>query len=133
MTVPVDSWITVSNGKLISVTDAGQQSENLDVARVATQFHLPHTAVAGEFDEAKQSLRNLPLTYYAPKGRGDASPQLRAHPPDDRALQQEIGVEDYPWEKYAQVMVDYFVAGGMENSSATTQHRRLAPYPETHS
>ena len=27
---------------------------------------------------------------------------------------------DYPWEKYAQVMVDDFVAGGMENSSATT-------------
>ena len=32
---------------------------------------------------------------------------------------KKIGV-DYPWEKYAQVMVDYFVAGGMENSSATT-------------
>jgi aminopeptidase N len=40
---------------------------------------------------------------------------------------------DYPWEKYAQVMVDDFVAGGMENSSATTNtssslvHPKLAP------
>jgi aminopeptidase N len=32
---------------------------------------------------------------------------------------KKLGV-DYPWEKYAQVMVDEFVAGGMENSSATT-------------
>jgi aminopeptidase N len=32
---------------------------------------------------------------------------------------KKLGV-DYPWEKYAQSMVDDFVAGGMENSSATT-------------
>ena len=47
-----------------------------------------------------------------------------------------LGV-DYPWEKYAQVMVDEFVAGGMENSSATTntaeslRNPKLVPeYPE---
>jgi aminopeptidase N len=45
---------------------------------------------------------------------------------------KKFGV-DYPWEKYAQVMVDDFVAGGMENSSATTNtsnslvHPNLAP------
>jgi len=45
---------------------------------------------------------------------------------------KKFGV-DYPWEKYAQVMVDDFVAGGMENSSATTNtssslgHPKLAP------
>ena len=44
---------------------------------------------------------------------------------------KKLGV-DYPWEKYAQSMVDDFVAGGMENSSATTntstslQHPKLA-------
>src|SRR5260370_41844307 len=32
---------------------------------------------------------------------------------------KKLGV-DYPWEKYSQAMVDEFVAGGMENSSATT-------------
>jgi aminopeptidase N len=45
---------------------------------------------------------------------------------------KNLGV-DYPWEKYAQSMVDDFVAGGMENSSATTNtsssltHPKLAP------
>jgi aminopeptidase N len=48
---------------------------------------------------------------------------------------RKLGV-DYPWEKYAQSMVDDFVAGGMENSSATTntaeslRHPKLLPeYP----
>ena len=27
---------------------------------------------------------------------------------------------DYPWEKYTQVVVEQFTAGGMENTSATT-------------
>src|SRR5207249_560179 len=34
-------------------------------------------------------------------------------------FEQEIGVP-YPWPKYAQVCVNDFVAGGMENTSATT-------------
>jgi len=34
-------------------------------------------------------------------------------------LSKKLGV-NYAWEKYAQVMVDDFVAGGMGNSSATT-------------
>ena len=49
---------------------------------------------------------------------------------------KKLGV-DFPWEKYAQSMVDDFVAGGMENSSATTntsnslRHPKLVPeYPE---
>src|SRR5260370_26072455 len=47
-------------------------------------------------------------------------------------FRNKLGVK-YPWEKYAQSMVDDFVAGGMENSSATTNtsssliHPLLAP------
>src|SRR6201981_4008820 len=40
-----------------------------------------------------------------------------------------IGVA-YPWEKYAQVMVDDFVAGGMENSSATTNTSSSLNHPK---
>src|SRR5438552_1690481 len=31
---------------------------------------------------------------------------------------------DYPWEKYAQVVVEQFTSGGMENTSATTLTER---------
>jgi aminopeptidase N len=60
------------------------------------------------------------VTYYAPKGRGDRlSVNYSRTPAMIELFNKKYGV-DYPWEKYAQVMVDDFVAGGMENSSATT-------------
>jgi aminopeptidase N len=119
MTVPA-SWITVSNGKLVSVTDTGNNQKTWTWRESQPSSTYLITAVAGEFDEAKQSLRNLPLTYYAPKGRGDRLlPNYERTPQMIDLFNKKIGV-DYPWEKYAQVMVDYFVAGGMENSSATT-------------
>jgi aminopeptidase N len=119
MTVP-SSWITVANGKLIGVADAGNGQKTWTWRESQPSSTYLITAVAGEFDEAKQSLRNLPLTYYAPKGRGDRLlPNYERTPQMIDLFNKKIGV-DYPWEKYAQVMVDYFVAGGMENSSATT-------------
>jgi aminopeptidase N len=91
------------------------------------------TVVAGEFDEVKESWHGIPVTYYAPKGRGDRLPVNYGRTPAMMELfSKKFGV-DYPWEKYAQVMVDDFVAGGMENSSATTNtstslvHPKLAP------
>src|ERR1700744_1592387 len=119
MTVPA-SWINVANGKLISITDAagGQKTWTWRESQPSSTYLI--TAVAGEFDEAKQSLRSLPLTYYAPKGRGDRLlPNYERTPQMIELFNKKIGV-DYPWEKYSQIMVDYFVAGGMENSSATT-------------
>src|SRR5579871_1594580 len=119
MTVP-SSWITVANGKLISVTDSGHDQKTWTWRESQPSSTYLITAVAGEFDEAKQSLRSLPLTYYAPKGRGDRLlPNYERTPQMIDLFNKKIGV-DYPWEKYSQVMVDYFVAGGMENSSATT-------------
>ena len=31
----------------------------------------------------------------------------------------------YPWDKYAQVVVEQFTAGGMENTSNTTMNERI--------
>src|SRR5262249_11017445 len=42
---------------------------------------------------------------------------------------KKFGV-NYAWEKYAQVMVDDFVAGGMENSSATTNTSQSLVHPK---
>jgi aminopeptidase N len=119
LTVPA-SWLTVANGKLVSVTDAGNALKTWTWRESVLSSTYLITVVAGEFDEVRQSLRGLPVTYYAPKGRGD---RLLANYERTPAMidlfHRKLGV-DYPWEKYAQVMVDDFVAGGMENSSATT-------------
>jgi aminopeptidase N len=132
LTVP-SSWITVANGKLVSVRDVGAGMKTWTWQESLPSSTYLITVVAGEFDEVKEVWRGKPVTYYAPKGRGDRlkinygrTPQMLEY------FSKTIGV-DYPWEKYAQAMVDDFVAGGMENSSATTNtssslvHPTLAP------
>src|SRR6202521_5407541 len=132
LTVP-SSWITVSNGKLINVTDAGKGLKTWYWKESLPSSTYLITVVAGEFDEVKDTWHGIPVTYYAPKGRGDRLPINYGRTPAMLELfSKKFGV-DYPWEKYAQVMVDDFVAGGMENSSATTNtssplvHPKLAP------
>ncbi len=132
LTVPA-SWITVGNGKLVSVTDAGNGLKTWTWKESVPSSTYLITVVAGEFEEAKDSWRGIPVSYYAPKGRGDRLAANYGRTPAMIDLfSRKLGV-DYPWEKYAQTMVDDFVAGGMENSSATTntssslQHPKLAP------
>ena len=132
LTVPAQ-WITVANGRLVSVKDAGNGLKTWTWQESLPSSTYLITVVAGEFDEVKDTWRGKPVTYYAPKGRGDRlkinygrTPQMIEY------FTKTLGV-DYPWEKYAQAMVDDFVAGGMENSSATTNtssslvHPALAP------
>jgi aminopeptidase N len=132
ITVPA-SWVTVANGKLVNVSDAANGMKTWTWKESVPSSTYLITIVAGELDEVKDAWRGMPVTYYAPKGRGDRLSINYARTPQMIDLfSKKLGV-DYPWEKYAQSMVDDFVAGGMENSSATTntsnslQHPKLAP------
>jgi aminopeptidase N len=132
LTVPA-SWITVANGKLMGVADAANDMKTWTWKESVPSSTYLITIVAGELDEVKDTWRGIPVTYYAPKGRGDRLAINYGRTPQMIELfSKKLGV-DYPWEKYAQSMVDDFVAGGMENSSATTntssslQHPKLAP------
>jgi aminopeptidase N len=129
LTVPA-SWLTVSNGKLVSVSNApGGMKVWTWKESVPSSTYL-FTVVAGEFEEVKDSWRGIPVTYYAPKGRGDRLAPNYSHTPAMIELfSKKLGV-DYPWEKYAQSMVDDFVAGGMENSSATTNTSTSLVHPK---
>jgi aminopeptidase N len=132
LTVPA-SWLTIANGKLTGVANAADGMKTWTWKESVPSSTYLITVVAGEFDEVKGAYKNLPLTYYAPKGRGDRLAINYGRTPQMvEVFNKTFGV-DYPWEKYAQVMVDDFIAGGMENSSATTNtsssltHAKLAP------
>src|SRR5580692_3326956 len=70
LTVPGD-WLTVSNGKLLSVQDAagGMKTwtwrQSLPVSTYLISF------VAGEYKEKKDTWHNIPVTYYVPRGLED--------------------------------------------------------------
>ena len=123
LTVPGD-WLTVSNGKLLSVQDAagGMKTwtwrQSLPVSTYLISF------VAGEFTEKKDTWHNLPLAYYVPRGMEDTIDPTFSHTKQMLDFFSERFGVAYPWEKYAQTAVDDFVAAGMENVSATTLSAR---------
>ena len=119
LTVPSD-WLTVSNGKLMSTTDADGGMKTWTWRESQPSSTYLFTVVAGELVEVKDAWRNIPVTYYAPRDRADRlASNYHRTPAMIDFFSKKLGV-DYPWEKYAQSMVDEFTAGGMENSSATT-------------
>jgi aminopeptidase N len=119
LTVPGD-WLTVSNGKLLSVQDApnGQKTwtwrQSLPVSTYLISF------VAGEYTEKKDTWHNIPVTYNVPRGMEDTIAPTFSHTKEMLDFFSERFGVPYPWEQYAQTAVDDFVASGMENVSATT-------------
>jgi aminopeptidase N len=128
LTVPRD-WVTVSNGKLVSVTDApgGMKIWTWRQAEPISTYLI--SVVAGEFDEAKDMWRNLPLEYLVPRGNRENIAPTFAHTRDELTFFSERFGVVYPWDKYDQTMVDQFVEGGMENVSATTLTDRGMIFP----
>jgi aminopeptidase N len=119
LTVPGD-WLTVSNGKLLSVQDAagGMKTwtwrQSLPISTYLISF------VAGEYKEKKDTWRNIPLTYNVPRGMEDTFDSTFSRTKQMLDFFSERFGVPYPWDQYAQTAVDDFVVGGMENVSATT-------------
>jgi aminopeptidase N len=111
----------ISNGRLVS--------ESKDENSGLTAFHWTQekrhanyllTLVAGYFQKVEDRYRDIPLAFYTPPSEIEqATNSFRGTREMMEFFEQEIGVA-YPWQKYDQVCVNDFVAGGMENTSATT-------------
>lgn len=119
LTVPA-SWVTVSNGRLAGVKTETNGMKTWDWKQTEPLSTYLISVVAGEFVEQKDQWRGMPVEYVVP--RGDESKI-------DATFSRTKGMLDafsdvlnvrYPWAKYAQSSVHDFVAGGMENTSATT-------------
>ncbi len=119
LTVPGD-WLTVSNGKLLTVQDApnGQKTwtwrQSLPVSTYLISF------VAGEYQSTKDTWRSIPISYNVPRGMEDTVVPTFSRTKEMLDFFSERFGVPYPWEQYAQTAVDDFVASGMENVSATT-------------
>ena len=128
VTVP-SNWVTVSNGKLESVVDAGQGLKTWTWRQSQPISTYLISLVAGEFDERKITWRNIPVDYRVPRGEADRIEPTFVRTPDMLSFfADRLGVP-YPWDKYDQTAVDQFSLGGMENVSATTLTARGLLHP----
>jgi aminopeptidase N len=114
----------LSNGRLL------EKKENAD--RTTTfhwkqeQDHVAYlvTLVVGKFAIVEEKWKDKQVLYYVPPARRDDVARTFGRTREMLDFfSRRFGI-DYPWEKYAQVVVEQFTAGGMENTSATTLTER---------
>lgn len=88
--------------------------------------HVPYlvSLVAGSLErvDLPNARSGVPMTVWAPPGRGSDARATYVRTDDMVAMfERRFGVK-YPWARYDQLVVRNFGSGGMENTSATTMH-----------
>lgn len=128
ITVP-ERFRVLSNGRLVSEKRHTRGQERT--------FHWrqdePHPAylvsiVIGEYEEIEARASGngkLPITYYTYPGTGAEARRLMGRTPEMIRHFSKIFGHEYPFTKYAQVVVDEFIFGAMENTSITTHSDRF--------
>jgi aminopeptidase N len=110
--------IAISNGELIETKEDG---ESKIYHWLQQQVHPSYliTLAVGDFAEIKDEWNGKPVTYYVEKNREqDARRSMGKTPRMIEFFSEKFGYP-YPFPKYAQVCVDDFIFGGMENTSTT--------------
>ncbi len=117
--VPPDMTV-LSNGRLVSEqTDAATGLKVVHWLQEKPHVNYLVALVAGRFAKVESRYRNIPLAFYTPVSQIEyAANSFEGTADMIEFFEQELGVP-YPWEKYDQVVVADFVAGGMENTSLT--------------
>ena len=136
LTVP-GPWITISNGRLMGVKNEPDGTKTWDWKQSEPLSTYLISAIAGEFAEKDDSWHGMPLRYVVPRGEESKIDSTFSRTKQMLDLfSQKLDVP-YPWAQYSQAFVDFFVEGGMENTSATTLTSRelvnpsLAPEERT--
>lgn len=118
LTVP-SKYVTLSNGKLVS------QKTNTDGTRTDYwKMDLPHSPYlffmgVGDYAVVKDSWRGKEVSYYVEKEYGPVARKIFGNTPEMMTYFSKITGIDYPWVKYSQMTGREFVAGAMENTTAT--------------
>lgn len=118
MTVPA-KYVTLSNGELIS------KKKNKDGTRTDTwKMEKPHAPylfmmAVGDFKIFNDKWKNIPVDYYTEPAYAAFAKNIFGKTPKMMSFfSEKLGI-DYPWNKYAQIVVRDYVSGAMENTTAT--------------
>ena len=113
-----NKFIAISNGELIHTEES---EDNKIYHWIQKQVHPTYlmTLAVGKFAEIQDEWNGIPVTYYVEKKRQDDARRTMSKTPQMiEFFSQQFGYK-YPYPKYAQVCVNDFIFGGMENTSTT--------------
>lgn len=111
-------FLAIANGQLIATETVGEETIYHWRQEQVHPTYLMALAV-GDFAVLEDKWRDVAVTYYVEKGREeDGWRSLGKTPRMMEFFSQKFGYP-YPYPKYAQVCVDDFIFGGMENTSTT--------------
>ncbi len=116
-----DKFRTLSNGYLENSKKLPGSNERLDhwVMDKPNSTYLIMLA-AGEFSITEDNYNTIPVQYYTDRNilKSESDYTFRNTPEMIKLFEKKFGYK-YPWNKYAQVIVEDFLFGGMENTSAS--------------
>lgn len=120
LTVTVNNkYVTLSNGKLAS------QKKNADGTRSDYwKMDLPHAPYlfflgVGEYTVIKDKYKGKEVNYYVEPEYAHVAKKIFGNTPEMMAYFSKITGVEYPWIKYSQITGRDYVAGAMENTTAT--------------
>jgi len=120
LTVTVaNKYTTLSNGKLMS------QKKNANGTRTDYwKMDLPHAPYlfflgVGEYSVIKDSYKGKEVNYYVEPEYASVAKKIFGNTPEMMGFFSRITGVEFPWIKYSQITGRDYVAGAMENTTAT--------------
>ena len=117
-----EAYTAISNGELLeTILDGNEIIYHWHQSQVHPTYLM--TLAVGEFVEIQDTWEtgdtNIPVTYYVDPKREDHALLTMGKTPRMIEFFSQFYGYAYPYPKYAQVCVDDFIFGGMENTSTT--------------
>ena len=117
MTVP-DKYLTLSNGDLINQT-INSNNTRTDYWKM-DEKHAPYLFFmgVGEFSVIQDTWKDLKVDYYVEPEYEYVAKDIFGNTPEMLTFFSNLTGVEYPWDKYAQIVVRDYVSGAMENTTA---------------
>jgi len=125
-----EGMTALSNGKYIDQQKDANGLNAFHWVQEKPQANYLMSLVAGNFKSIRAAYHEIPIAFYTPASQiAEAADSFTNTLDMLEFYEKETGVP-YPWAKYYQVVVDDFVAGGMENTSITSLTDRTLHRPQ---
>jgi aminopeptidase N len=113
-----DRFKTLSNGILTSSqpNDDGTRTDHW----VMDLPHAPYLCMiaVGEFAVVKETWKDIPVEYFVEEKYRPYAKRIFRYTPEMLTFFSDKLQMDFPWQKYAQIIVRDYVSGAMENTTA---------------